>query len=207
MYRILIIFLTIFTFGFLQNVSAKEKVFDNSEHCVAYKAGKTMFYFVDITVVGKGCQVLSELKLSDDGEMVQTIVSLAVKSIDSENGNRDDHVLELLKEESFPNLIFTSEMSNIKNIKGAIEKGKMVLIGKLKVAENEFDVKFPLTWVKSGNGYLVTGALQTSFINLGLKAPKVGPGGMVADVDDGLEILIHLQSEKIKNFDKLLMKE
>ncbi|MBL4579041.1 MAG: hypothetical protein JKY05_01180, partial [SAR324 cluster bacterium] len=38
----------------------EESVFAPEEHCLAYKTVKTMFFFVDVDVIGKSCNVTAE---------------------------------------------------------------------------------------------------------------------------------------------------
>jgi len=38
----------------------EEPVFAPEEHCLAYKTVKTMFFFADVDVIGKSCNVTAE---------------------------------------------------------------------------------------------------------------------------------------------------
>ncbi len=40
----------------------EEPVFAPEEHCLAYKTVKTMFFFVDVDVIGKSCDVKGEIQ-------------------------------------------------------------------------------------------------------------------------------------------------
>ena len=53
---------------------------------------------------------------------------------------------------------------------------------------------------------MIEGKLITSFSNLKIKVPSAGPGGLLADTRDYLELLVHLQSGKIIGAEKIMLR-
>jgi len=66
-------------------VFPEEHVFALEEHCLAYKTVKTMFFFADVDVIGKSCDVTAEMHWEESGEKAQVEVSVPVKTLDSGN--------------------------------------------------------------------------------------------------------------------------
>ena len=54
----------------------EEPVFAPEEHCLAYKTVKTMFFFADVDVIGKSCDVTAEMHWEESGEKAQVEVSV-----------------------------------------------------------------------------------------------------------------------------------
>ena len=53
---------------------------------------------------------------------------------------------------------------------------------------------------------MIEGILITSFSDLKIEVPTVGPGGLLADTRDYLELLVHLQSDKISGTEKIALR-
>ena len=87
----------------------EEPVFAPEEHCLAYKTVKTMFFFADVDVIGKSCDVTAEMHWEESGEKVQVEVSVPVKTLDSGTPLRDRDIPGILKADLTPNIRFVSE--------------------------------------------------------------------------------------------------
>ena len=94
-------------------VFPEELVFAPEEHCLAYKTVKTMFFFADVDVIGKSCDVTAEMHWQESGEKAQVEVSVPVKTLDSGNALRDGTFREFSKLISL--LIFVSFPNGSKN--------------------------------------------------------------------------------------------
>ena len=207
MNRILNVLLTGMLVTFGSQVSfAEGKVFTTDEHCLAYKTEKTMFFFADIEVIGKSCDVKSEIRWKDNTEQAQVEISVPVKSLDSANSSRDEQMPEILKAELSPDIRFISTWLSRMDMQKMLKEQNAEVPGKLEVAGNTFPVKFTLNFTDQGRIFLIEGKLITSFSNLNIEVPSVGPSGLLADTRDYLELLVHLQSDKINGADKIAIR-
>ena len=87
--------ITIFTTALLftmstQSVFADEPVFAAEEHCLAYYTTKTMFFFADVEVIGKSCEVTAEMHWNASGEQAQVVVNVSASSLKSGINLRDE---------------------------------------------------------------------------------------------------------------------
>jgi hypothetical protein len=71
---------------------------------------------------------------------------------------------------------------------------------------NTFPVKFTLNFTDQGGLFLIEGKLITSFSDLNIEVPTVDPGGLFADTRDYLELLVHLQSNKISGAENIVLR-
>ena len=71
---------------------------------------------------------------------------------------------------------------------------------------NTFPVKFTLNFKDQGGLFLIEGKLMTSFSDLNIEVPTECPGGLLADTRDYLELLVHLQSDKISGAEKITLR-
>ena len=189
-----------------QTSFAEEIVFAPDEHCLAYKTEKSIFFFAGVEVIGKSCEVKAEIRWQDSTEQAQVEVSVPVKSLDSANSFRDEQIPEILKAELSPNIRFISTWMSRADIQKILEELNAEVSGKLEVAGNTFPVKFNLNFTDQGGFFLIEGKLITSFSNLKIKVPSAGPGGLLADTRDYLELLVHLQSGKISGAEKIALR-
>lgn len=95
-------------FGIIQligtlSIVAGETVFQKEDHCLAYQTVKSMFFFVDVEVVGKSCEVTSQVIFSEDHQQFQVVIEVPIRSLDSDNSSRDEHVFEILNAENYSN--------------------------------------------------------------------------------------------------------
>ena len=88
------------------SVFPEEPVFAPEEHCLAYKTVKKMFFFTDVDVIGKSCNVTAEMHWEESEERAQVEVSVPVKTLDSGTVLRDGDIPEILKADLSPNIRF-----------------------------------------------------------------------------------------------------
>jgi polyisoprenoid-binding protein YceI len=188
-----------------QAAFAEENVFAPDEHCLAYKTDKTMFFFAGVGVIGKSCEVKAEMRWQDSAEQAQVEVSVPVTSFDSGNSLRDGDIPEILRAELTPEIRFISNWLSRTDMQKMLENQSADVSGMLEVAGNTFPVKFTLSFTDQGEFFLIEGKLITSFSELKVEVPTVGPGGLLAEPRDYLELLVHLRSDKISGTEKIAL--
>ena len=172
-----------------QHLQADE-IFQHEDNCLAYKTEETIFLFIDSIVTGKTCELLIKTD-TKDGKTRFTI-SFPISSLDSGVEMRDNDVEGMLSVESNTEIRFVSNFLTQEQIVTALSQGKTKLGGILEVAGQSNSVLFPLILSEQSGEWLVTGKLVTSLSEFGLELPSV-LGGVVADTQDYLELLIHLR--------------
>jgi len=171
-----------------------EEIFQQGEHCLAYKAEETILLFVDSDVVGKTCEISA--RLESEGENTRYVVSFPIRSLDSGVDMRDEDVIEILSVESHPIIRFVSDFVTGEQVVEALIQGTTMLSGVLEIAGKSYKVLFPLKLSEHSGVWLVTGKLVTSFSEFGLELPAV-LGGVVANTRDYLELLVHLRIDRV----------
>jgi len=171
-----------------------EEIFQQGEHCLAYKTEETILLFVDSDVVGKTCEISA--RLESEGENTRYVVSFPIRSLDSGINMRDEDVIEILSVESHPIIRFVSDFVTGEQVVEALIQGTTTLSGILEVGGKPYKLLFPLKLSEHSGVWLVTGKLVTSFSEFGLELPAV-LGGVVADTRDYLELLVHLRLDRI----------
>ena len=171
-----------------------EEIFQQGEHCLAYKTEETILLFVDSDVVGKTCEISA--RLESEGENTRYVVSFPIRSLDSGVDMRDEDVIEILSVESHPIIRFVSDFVTGEQVVEALVQGTTTLSGVLEVGGNPYKMLFPLKLSEHSGVWLVTGKLVTSFSEFGLELPAV-LGGVVADTRDYLELLVHLRLDRV----------
>ena len=171
-----------------------EEIFQQGEHCLAYKTEETFLLFIDSDVVGKTCEISA--RLESEGEHTRYVVSFPIRSLDSGVDMRDKDVIEILSAESHPIIRFVSNFVTEEQVVEALIQGTTTLSGVLEVSGKSYKELFPLKLSEHSGVWLVTGKLVTSFSEFGLELPAV-LGGVVADTRDYLELLVHLRIDRI----------
>ena len=171
-----------------------EEIFQQGEHCLAYKTEETILLFIDSDVVGKTCEISA--RLESEGEHTRYVVSFPIRSLDSGVDMRDKDVIEILSAESHPIIRFVSDFVTEEQVVEALIQGTTMLSGVLEVGGKPYKVLFPLKLSEHSGVWLVTGKLVTSFSKFGLELPAV-LGGVVADTRDYLELLVHFRLDRI----------
>ena len=171
-----------------------EEIFQQGEHCLAYKTEETILLFIDSDVLGKTCETTA--RLESEGEHTRYVVSFPIRSLDSGVDMRDEDVIEILSVESHPIIRFVSDFVTGEQVVEALVQGTTTLSGILEVGGKPYKVLFPLKLSEHSGVWLVTGKLVTSFSEFGLELPAV-LGGVVADTRDYLELLVHFRLDRV----------
>jgi len=186
--------LSIYFLGLVPQHLGAEEIFQQGDHCLAYKAKETILLFVDSDVIGKTCEISA--RLESEGGNTRYVVSFPIRSLDSGVDMRDKDVIEILSAESHPIIRFVSDFVTGEQVVEALIQGTTTLSGVLEVGGKPYKVLFPLKLSEHSGVWLVTGKLVTSFSEFGLELPAV-LGGVVADTRDYLELLLHLRIDRI----------
>jgi len=179
-------------------------VFQETEHCVAYRTTKEMFFFFKAQIIGKNCDVVAALESSSDGDQTRIIASVPVSGFDSNNSARDKDIALLLKGEDHPRIFFRTEWLPTEQLRNAVFTGSLMLPGTIQIAGRAYPAAFPMKIMAGGEGLVIQAQLATTFNAYDLKVPSVGPGGIIADKADRLDILVHLQEVRIEGLGKFL---
>ena len=171
-----------------------EEIFQQEDHCLAYKTEETILLFVNSDVVGKTCEISA--RLESEGEHTRYVVSFPIRSLDSGVDMRDKDVIEILSAESHPIIRFVSDFVTGEQVVEALVQGTTTLSGILEVGGKPYKVLFPLKLSEHSGVWLVTGKLVTSFSEFGLELPAV-LGGVVANTHDYLELLVHIRLDRV----------
>ncbi|MDH5543531.1 MAG: YceI family protein [Nitrospinota bacterium] len=186
--------------------AAEKEIFESGDHCVAYKAGKKMFFSMNVEVIGKNCSADAALEWSANSKSAVIKVVIPVDKFDSKSiGPRDEHVAEILGGKGLTPMIFTSASIDRETFEALAKDGKTDIQGTLKIDGKDKDVTFSVWVTGSGNGKVVQASLSTSFTTLNVVVPPAGPGGMMANPDDALELHAHLLLERISGIEALNM--
>ena len=177
-----------------------EEIFQQGEHCLAYKTEETILLFIDSDVLGKTCEITA--RLESEGEHTRYVVSFPIRSLDSGVDMRDEDVIEILSVESHPIIRFVSDFVTGEQVVEALIQGTTTLSGILEVGGKPYKLLFPLKLSEHSGVWLVTGKLVTSFSEFGLELPAV-LGGVVADTRDYLELLVHLRFDRVQGLAEL----
>ena len=129
-----------------------------------------------------------------------------VISLDSVNSFREENIPEILKVELTPNIRFILTWLSSTDMQKILEKKNVEVSRILEVAGNTFPIKFTLNFTDQGVFFLIEGKLITSFSDLRIEEPDAGPSGLLADTRDYLELLVHLQSDKISGAEKIALR-
>ncbi len=173
------------------------EVFSVEEHCVAYKTKKRVFFIASVGVIGKNCDISSEV-IPEPGNLFHVEVSVPILSFESGEVERDRDVAKFLKVESQKNLDFHSESLTLNIWKEKISAGRFDLKGFLKIAGKEYPVVAQIEIVENNGGkqMAIQGVISTKFKDFDLKPPRLW-GGIGAKVSKDLSLLFQLQPKKI----------
>jgi hypothetical protein len=173
-----------------------EEVFDGDDHCVAYRTSKGMLFSSDTEVLGRSCEVTASLVAGEPAGEVRIVVSLPVKSLDSDNFMRDRTVADLLGADVQPDLLFTSSPIEVATLRDDVDRGQFVLSGTLARGGKDYPIEFPLQLVPRGGRHYVVGRLESSFEAFEVEVPTIA-FGLIARPHEKLELIVHLELERV----------
>jgi len=178
--------------------SAAQPVFAPDDHCVAYWTSKRVMLVRTVGVIGTNCAVTARVRWRGDGSAAVEVV-VPADGFDSGNGRRDRDVARILDAARHPEIRFGAGPLRASQVQ-RLEAGQHVLIpGYLEVAGGRHAVEFAVRI----DGRVVTGEARTTFAALGLEVDRVGPGGMVADPDQDVALMLHLRLDRLAGADRV----
>lgn len=198
-----LLFLAVGMIFFLGLAKSIGDVFEEGEHGLAYMTEKKMFLLANIHVTAKSTVPVTSIEFSDNKDKVRIEVSVPIASFDSGNHDRDKGVVDILKGNENPNIRFMTDWLDCEALAGAVSSN-LTVPGDLHVMGKSFKINFPLSFTRRSEYVLIAGKLTTSFTNIDMEPPSVGMGGMIANVLNFLEIVVHLRSDKIDGLDEIL---
>jgi len=180
---------------------ADDVKFADDKSCVAWKTRKTLFLFKHVEPVGMNCAVQS-IVLNKGSELRLRSV-IPINKFDSGEPSRDKEVFNILGGDRQTEIIYTSgpvDEAAIKNMLAAPAD----MLGLIYVNSKAFPVHFLVSAKTVEGGVAFDGHCTTKFSDLEIPKIKVA-GGLIASVDDYLELHFHLLSSQIEKFPPALI--
>jgi polyisoprenoid-binding protein YceI len=174
-----------------------DTLFDRGAHCVAYRTTKRAF-FREVTVVGRSCDVSAAIVWEPDGVMAHIEVDVPVRSLSSGSGRRDRDVRRILEAEAHPRIRFRSDPVASEWLRRASGTGDWRLAGTLEIAGRQRSAAFELATVRELDHLRIDAVFATTFAALGVVVPRVGPGGIIADPGEDVELLVRLRLDRVE---------
>lgn len=166
--------------GITSSLFAEDVTFPEGKDCVAWKTKKAMFFVKVKDPVGINCKI--KIETIPEGAKLRVKVLVPVNGFDSGESMRDSEVVDILKGDKFPNLVFLSEPLDPKEWKTGTPTS---LAGILNVAGN--DTPISLQVKKEPTKNLVNGSVVSKFTTFKVEPPSVA-FGVMAKIDDYLEL-------------------
>ncbi len=179
-----------------------DPLFEDTDHGLAYITEKKMFMLTTLSVTGKSYDIHSTIEFNESSDQFKVHVSVPVESLDSGMIERDKSVQDFLQIADHPKITFTSDWLAYDSLNFDTHLSKNIS-GLLCFAGKQFQVDFPLHFIRHENFTHITGVLESTFTKLDMACPRV-VGGLVADVKDRLDIIVNLRSDKIDGLEELL---
>lgn len=164
------------------------------DHCVAYRAQKTLFLLAKTTVVGKSCSISAQVTPGLEGKYAIE-VRVPNNSFESGEKKRDEDVSKLLGGSENSYVTFKTDMKTGPDWNVLIMQDKFEIPGTLTVNGQDFPVKAEAARASTPEGYEIDGVVKTTFKDLNMNAPKM-MGGVFAKVQNDLELHFHLKGDR-----------
>lgn len=182
---------------------SESSIFPLGSHCTAYRVNKKMFFVATVEVIGRNCEINARFVSSNTG---QVSIEVFIPAIGFRSGSekRDKHVAEMVGSPGHPNLIFHSSALSPETWRKALKKGSLQLTGFLRIKGKKHLIETSVRFMRNKNGWEADGVIKTKFSKFNMKPPRVGPGGLIADTKDLLELHFHLLSARIAGLELIL---
>lgn len=191
------ILVCVFIFG--ANVWADSIHFSENQSCVAWKTRKTMFLVKQVEPVGMNCEIIQKIE-SAEGKY-SLIVEIPIAKFDSGEPSRDKEVLNILGAKQNPNLKYKSAALDAE-VLARMKSEPVAIDGFLEVDGRPYPVQFMVKATALGTDTIFEGQSIGKFSDFKIGRIKVALG-LIASVDDYLELHFHLLSSKIDGFSAL----
>ncbi|MBX3021954.1 MAG: YceI family protein [Bdellovibrionales bacterium] len=181
--------------------ASDKALLEDESHCVAYKAEKVVFFVSKSAVIGKNCDVSAQV-LPEVGGLYHIEVNIPVRSFKSDDPDRDQDVMKILKAEERPELTFRTKAMTAEEWKKLFGKINFDLEGELFIGNRSFPLKVRSTYLPKPDAAEVDGVARVQFKDFDIPLPTVG-GGVLAKAKPELELHFHLQSHRILGADSI----
>lgn len=176
-------------------------LFNPGEHCVAYKAKKRLFLVRTIEVVGRNCEVSSQI-IPVLGDQYYVEVNIPAATFRSGELERDRDVTKLLSRDKQDSLIFKTKAMNKVQWQELLQKAPFEIDGELQIGGKAYPVKALVSLNKTADDIEVDGLIKTEFKAFEMKPPTLALG-IAAKVKEELELHFHLLGSKTLGIDSL----
>jgi polyisoprenoid-binding protein YceI len=167
------------------------------DHCVAYRTSKRAF-FRETEVVGRNCSVSARIAWQRDGAMAVVEVDVAIVGFESGSRRRDRDVAKILRADEHPAIRFRSHPVAVEWLRRARAPGEWRLQGVLEIAGERHPVVFDVLTANDADHLRIDAVLVTTFAELNVVVPRVGPRGIIADPGEDLELLVRLRLDRVE---------
>ncbi len=187
--------ISIFLFSLISAADARLSILDLGQNCVAYKTQKKYALVRTVDVVGKACDITTQVVPELGGKYLFK-VEVPIAKFESGESERDRDVKKILKESVQENLVFTSEQYTKTEWKTFFDSKKAFnLKGRLSIGGKEYIVSALAKLEKGLKGYEVDGLIKSDFKHFEIEAPKLF-AGLMAQVQNDLELHFHFLADK-----------
>ncbi len=177
------------------------EIFEEGSHCVAYKTKKKIFFLHRVNVVGRNCQISSQVIPLVGGKMAFEL-QIPAQSFESGEPERDQDVSRLLKADQYSAITFKTQGRSSTEWEELLSKKNFELAGDLVIAGISYPVVSQVQLEKNKLGVVAQGVLIKKFSDLGIEPPKIGLG-LFAAVDNNVELYFQIRGDRTLGFDSL----
>ncbi len=163
--------------------------FEDSDHCVAYEAGKRMFLVSNQNIIGKNCSITTTAKGS--GANVIITMKAPLNKFVSGEPERDKHVIEILRGEQRDHIKFISDPVKRTDLTEASDGSIIHINGLMYIGNAAYNVESDARFTTQDGNMVITGKIETKFSNFDIPPPSIG-GGIIVKVSDDLTLHYHL---------------
>ena len=174
--------------------SAPISLFNSGEHCVAYKASKTLFLVAKTKVVGKSCSVSAQVTPGLEGKYAIE-VRVPSNSFESGEKKRDEDVSKMLGPQGVGDVLFRTDMKSGPDWNLLIMQEKFEIPGVIVISGVEYPVTAEAARASTPEGYEIDGVIKTTLKHLNIEPPSMA-AGVFAKVQNDIELHFHLKGDR-----------
>ncbi len=201
MLRVSILLAVLFLSG-VAKAAPEPSLFSTGEHCVAYKAAQKQFFIKNTPVVGKSCEISSQV-IPEPGAKYVFEIRIPIHTFRSGDTKRDEEVARILKSQNQSELIFKSQAMTLPEWKALAEKSVIDFKGELTIGDKSFPITTQARKITQGDDFEFDGVIKTKLSSFEIEPPKM-VGGVVATVKDEIELHFHIVGSRTLGLDTLL---
>ncbi|KAA3608767.1 MAG: YceI family protein [Calditrichaeota bacterium] len=205
MYKIsiIIIGLTVAIFGQINQDNKNPKSQEHTNYHVSnnsmveYVAETEMFFLFGSTINGKNSSVTGVINL-DPLNLVNSAAKIIIDAngFTSCNDSRDEHIAEILKSKTHPQIIFILDSLSKLNSTDQSNNG-FIAVGSLTVNGIKKLLSFPVVINRSSNEIKIFGEIEVLYSDFGMEPPTVG-GGVVKDAKESILLKASIVAHETK---------